>query len=79
MNGKNWEDLTSEERDQLEAEFANTPGRIDYVIAHLSATKTEVRVAASVLQEIKDNSAPDLWLNTSTEEIMYLLDKGRMM
>ena len=79
MNGKNWEDLSQEERDQLEEEYARTPGNIDYVVAHLSATYTEKQIAAQVLQEIKNNSDSDLWLNTATEEILYLLEKGRML
>lgn len=70
---KDWEDLSQEERNGLETQWAEEPGTIDYVIAHLRTDPDAIRAAADVLQEIKDNY--DQWLNLSPEEILYLLNR----
>ena len=68
-----WTDMSDQARKQLEEQWKEEPGLIDYVIAHLSATPEAISAAVAILEEVKEKAGPDLWLNTSPEEILYLL------
>lgn len=70
-----WTDMSDQEQKQLEEQWSEEPGLIDYVIAHLNATPEEISSAVAVLEEIKEKAGSDLWLTTSPEEILYLLTK----
>ena len=70
-----WTDMSDQARKQLEEQWKDEPGLIDYVIAHLNATPEAILAAVAVMEEIKEKAGPDRWLNTSPEEILYLLSK----
>ena len=72
---KDWKDMSDPEKKRLEEQWSEEPGMIDHVIAHLIGTQEEISAAVSILTRIKEKAGSDLWLNTSPEEILYLLSK----